>query len=48
MERYPSAQSSCQNESYDNTSRKLLGNSKETFPVVGYFTWKLELVSDIL
>ena len=37
-----------QNESFVNTSRKLLENTDETFPVVRYFTWKLELVSNIL
>ena len=39
---------SFQNESFVNTGRKLLENRKETFPVVRYFTRKLELVSDIL
>ena len=43
---WPSPQSSSQYENFVNTSRKLLGNKNETFPVVHYFTWKLELVSD--
>ena len=30
------------------TSRNLLENRNETFPVMRYFTWTLELVSDIL
>ena len=33
-----SAQSSCQNESFVNTSRKLLKNRNETFPAVPYLT----------
>ena len=37
-----------QNEGFVNTSRNLLENRNETFPVVRYFTWKLESVSDIL
>ena len=45
---WPSAQSCSQSENFINTSRKLLGNKNETFPVVHYFTWKLELVSDFL
>ena len=48
MGNYYLYQSPCQNESFVNTSRKLLENSNETFPVMRYFTWKLELVSDIL
>ena len=45
---YPSAQSPHQNETFANTSRKLLKNRNETFPVMRYFTWKLELVSNPL
>ena len=44
----PSAQCSCQNESFVHTSGKLLKNRNETFRMVPYFTWKQELVSDIL
>ena len=39
----PSAQSSCQNKSFLNTSKILLQNRNEN-----YLTWKLKLVSDIL
>ena len=42
------AQSPCQNESFVNTTRTLLKNRNYTFSVVCSFTWKLELVSDIL
>ena len=42
------AQSPCQNESFVNTTRTLLKNRNYTFSVVSSFTWKLELVSDIL
>ena len=31
------AQPSCQNESFANTSRRLLENRNETFPLVRYF-----------
>ena len=31
-----------------NTCKKLLKNRNLTLPIVRYFTWKLELVSDIL
>ena len=41
----PNAQFSSQNENVANTSKKPLKNS---FPVVRYFTSKLELVSNIL
>ena len=37
-----------QNESFVDTSRKPLENRNETVPLVRYFTWKLELVSDTL
>ena len=30
------------------TSKKLLKNRNQTFPLVHYFTWKLELISNIL
>ena len=43
-----SSQSPCQNQRFVNTRRKLLKNRNWTFLVVHYFTWKLELVSDIL
>ena len=36
IEWQPSAQSSCQNESFVNTSKKLLKNRNKIFPVVGY------------
>ena len=42
------AQSPCQNESFVNTRKKLLKNRNYKFPVVHYFTRKLELVPDIL
>ena len=45
---WPSTKSSCQNGNFINTSRKLLARRNETFPLVHYFTWKLEFVSDIL
>ena len=41
-------QSFCQNENFVNTSETFLKNRNKTFPVVPYFTWKLELVSNIL
>ena len=44
----PSAHSPRQNENPVNTSIKVLKNSNKTFPVVCYFTRKLQLVSDIL
>ena len=36
------------NQKFVNTSKKLLKNRNQSFPVVHYFTWKLELVSNIL
>ena len=45
---YPSPQSTCQIETFVNFSKKLLKNKNWTVLVVRYFTWKLELVSDIL
>ena len=44
----PSVQFSSQNQNFVNTSEKLLKNTIQTFPVVRYFTWKLEFVSNIL
>ena len=46
--KFPSVQSSCQNQHFVNTSNKLLKNRNHTFPVVWYFAWKLELLSNIL
>ena len=43
-----SAQSSSLNDNVVNTSKKLLKNRNWVFPVVRYFTWKLESVSNIL
>ena len=43
----PNAQSPRQNENFVNTSKKLL-KIEIKLPVVRYFTWKLELVSNIL
>ena len=37
---FPHFQPSCQNESFVDTSRKLLKNRNETFPAVRYFTMK--------
>ena len=48
IEWQPSAQSSCQNENFVNTSKNLPENSNQTFPIVRFFTWKLELFSNIL
>ena len=45
---WSSVQSSCQNQSFVKTSKKTLEKQKLTFPVVHYFTWKLELVLNIL
>ena len=44
----PSAQSSYRNENFVSTRKNLLRNRYWTFPVVRYFTWKLEFVSNIL
>ena len=41
-----SAHSSYQNLNFVNTSKKLLKNRE--LPIVPYFTWKLELVSNVL
>ena len=41
------AYSSSQNENFVSTSKNLLKNRNWTFAVVPYFTWKLELVSNI-
>ena len=48
IELFPSAQSSFRNENFVNISKKLLKNRNWTFPVVGYFTRKLEFASNIL
>ena len=45
---YSSAQSLFQKEHFANTSKKLLKNRHWTFPVVNYFIWKLEFISNIL
>ena len=37
-----------QNKNFVSTSKNLLKNRNWTFPVVRYFTWKLEFVSNIL
>ena len=43
-----SAHSSSRNESLAFSSKKPLKDSNQTFPLVHYFTWKLELVSNNL
>ena len=48
MEWYPGTQSPCQNWSFVNTSKKLLKNGNQTFPIGRHFTWKVELASNIL
>ena len=48
MELRPSAQSSSQNEIFLNNSKKLLKNRNWKFPVMRYFTWKLEFVLNTL
>ena len=48
IESWPSARSPYENEKFVNTSKKLLKNRYYTIPVVRCFTWKLELVSNIL
>ena len=48
LEVWPSAQSSSLKENFINTSKRLLENRNWTFPVVHYFTWKLEFFSNIL
>ena len=48
MEVQPSAQSSSQKENFVNTRKRLLENRNWAFPVVLYFTWKLEFFSNIL
>ena len=45
---YPSAQSTHEIEAFVNTCKNLLKNRNWTVLVVCYFTWKLELDSDIL
>ena len=46
-ELYPSAQSSSQNETFVNTSKKILKNKNWTFPLKRYFIWKPEFASEI-
>ena len=48
MELWPSAQPSSQNEHFVNTNKKLLKYRNWTFPVMRFFTEKLEFVSNIL
>ena len=48
IEWYPSAQYPRQNEIFANTSRKPLKNRNQIPLAVCYFTWKLELASNIL
>ena len=43
-----SAQSSSQNKTFVNTSKKLMKNRNRTFRVVRYFTSKLQFISNIL
>ena len=44
----PRTQSSSRIGNFVSTSKNLLENRNWTFPAVRYFTWKLELVSNIL
>ena len=44
----PRRQPSSQNENFVSNSKNLLKCGNLTFPVVHYFTWKLEFVSDVL
>ena len=44
----PSTYSSSRNENFVSTIKKLLRNRNCTFTVMHYFTYKLELVSNIL
>ena len=44
----PSVQPSYRNKNFLNTSKKLLKNRNQIFPVMRFFTWKLDLVSNIL
>ena len=44
----PSVQPPSRNEHLVNTSKKLLKNRNWTSPVIRYFTWKLEFVSNNL
>ena len=46
MELRLSSQSSWEN--FVNTSKRFLEDTNRTFPVVHYFTWKLEFFSNIL
>ena len=45
---YSSVQSSCHNENFADASKKPLKIKNQHFPIVHYFSWKLELVLDIL
>ena len=45
---YPSSRCSCENENFVDTIKQFLKNGKLSFPVVHYFSWKLELVSNKL
>ena len=45
---YPRAQCSCKNENFVDTVKQFLKTGKLSFPVVHYFSWKLELVSNKL
>ena len=48
FKREPSRQSSSQNESFASISENLLKSRNWTFPVVRYFSRKLDFVSNIL
>ena len=48
IELQPSARPSLQTQKFFDTSRKLLKNRNSNFPVLRYFTLKLEFVSYIL
>ena len=48
MELKPSTKSSSQKENFVFPSKRLLKNRNWTFPVVRYFSWKLEFFSNIL
>ena len=48
IELFPSSQTHSRNESFVSTSKCPLRNKAWAFPVVRYFTWKLEFASNIL
>ena len=48
IELQSSVQPYYQNEDFVNTTKKLLTNRNWTFPLVRYFSWKLEFASNIL